>query len=1144
MNEKNAVKGNSTAPKSTSKKKKRKKKKTIWSIIKVIIVFTILMGIIVGGLGLYWAYNVLQDIEPIDPSNISDSLVENSVIYDSNGQVLELVQSDGLRTIVTYDEISQSAINAFVAVEDKTFWEHGGLNYIRLVGATLESLTGGGKIQGTSTITQQLARNVYLYEIRSERSLDRKLKEMYYALQLERYLTKEQILEAYLNTIYLGAGANGIEAAAQTYFSKPASELNDVEALLLAGIPSSPARYAPMYTKKKEDVQPTDYVIDESDEYYTIVYNPSCEYRFNIALKLYYDNGYITKDEYEEYKELDLKTVLNPSKTSGSEISSYFSDMVKEDVIKDLMAQYGYTYEEASSILYTSGLHIYSTIDFDMQKTLENAYSGEEMTPYFGESTHTAIKTFQKQNGLSADGVVGPGTIDKMAELGLVNASDFSLQYYKKGMEHEDVILLKKAMDQLGLLQNYENFPKVTVHFDSNGNIISKETSQLLLYDYNNLVNGNDQLTIPANDYHYDNNGNLILHKGKRLNFYTHSSGDQITNIQVVVKNSFTYDKDNPANTRNSNGSYNIVDLYTHEGKDVFIPAEYKSFDENKNLFVSNDFMAANPDFFKVDGQGNLLIDEENYVISGKGVIQPQSAMVIIDYTTGHLKAIVGGRNVTGQKIYNRAINPRQPGSSIKPIGPYLAAIDSREYTAASVIDDVPTYLGPDSNVRWPLNWYEHSSSYNKYWGMQTLRRGIEYSGNVVTVKLADEVGVNVVIDYLKALGITTIVEEGAYNDVNLSSVALGGMTKGVSPLEMTAAYGAIANGGVLVETTTYTHVMDSAGNTILENTPQKTKVVDPEVAFIVSDMMKSGVTSGLSTAAQISSGNKDIPVAGKTGTTSDKMDAWFVGYTPYYVSGAWFGNDISMPLDQGSKVSAKFWSQVMTEIHTDLAPAQFEIPANIVTAPVDTMSGKKPTELSYADPRGTVRNEYFVKGTEPREPDDVHVLGTVCIESNLLATENCPITLQEDRVFVQREVPYIPEEHLDRSGNPILLSDQAYQLPVESCEIHSGEYIDILDYENTGSKKVYRFPDGKLVVGQPFYIELTNGTTLLLPVKTEILPDGTVILPDGSVLMPHEIKTMPDFSDDTPPERDTTDPSDNIDILIDEIDNFNESDE
>ncbi|BEP29983.1 transglycosylase domain-containing protein [Helicovermis profundi] len=1100
----------------TKKRKKRKKKKkfSLLTFFKIFIILIIVGGIVGSGVTYFYVKNVLKDIPQIDPSKINDLLGENSVILDSNGKVLETIQNSGLRTIIKYDDISKNTINAYIAVEDKTFWEHNGFNYIRLMGAIRDSVFRGKSIKGTSTISQQLARNLYLAEIKSVRSIERKIKEAYYAMQLENYLTKEQIIEAYLNTIYLGSGTNGVEAAAHKYFNKDAKDLDLIESAILAGIPANPLDYSPMRTVKKANVESSDYIIDDSSDLYSVIYNPGCEKRFKTVISIMYNNGHISKSEYEKAKQTDLKTVLHFGSTTNNEISSYFSDMVKNNVLKDLMVKYNYTRQEAQHMLYTKGLKIYSTIDFDMQKTLESAYSNKNLTAYYGASTVTAVKNFQSRNGLKSDGIAGSGTIQKLIDLGLVKKEDFSLKTYRKGLEHDDVIILKKALDSLGLMNYNDNIPKVTVRFNKQKNIITKEGT-ILLYKYDNFVNSKNQFIIPSSDYKYDENGNLVLFKNKRLYFYPKKQDGKLINIQAVLKTTYKYDKDNKANTKNSNGTYNIIDLYTYQGKDLLIKSSYKSFDNNKNLVINKKLFNDNPNFFNKDTNGNLLVNSDNYVITTKGVIQPQSSMVIIDYHSGELKAIVGGRNVEGSMIYNRAIKPRQPGSSIKPIGVYLPAIDSKNYTSSTVIDDRPTFLGSDPEVRWPLNWYEHSHTGFKYWGLLTLREGIEWSNNVISVKLANMIGVETSISYLKKLGITSLVESGRYNDYNLSSVALGGMTQGISPLEMAQAYGALANKGVLNKTITYTKVLNNNNEVILQTNSKKTLVVDEKSAYIVQDMMRTGVDHALSTGAQIRTNNKGIPVAGKTGTTSNKLDAWFVGYTPYYVASIWFGNDWNMPLNEGSHIAAKFWSQVMKEIHTDLPDKDFVKPNGIVYATVDTKSGKLPSELSYLDPRGTVKKEIFIKGTVPTETDDVHVKAAIDVSSGKLATEYCPTTLVEEKVFIKRPEPYDPNEFLDKDGNPILLRDSEYDLPTEFCDLHQGELIDINNINNSSTSNIHyivQLPDKTYKVLVPFYVEKTSREKVLVPIDTIIMLDSSMSMPDGSVILPYDLKYYPNL--------------------------------
>jgi penicillin-binding protein 1A len=270
---------------------------------------------------------------------------------------------------------------------------------------------------------------------------------------------------------------------------------------------------------------------------------------------------------------------------------------------------------------------------------------------------------------------------------------------------------------------------------------------------------------------------------------------------------------------------------------------------------------------------------------------------------------------------------------------------------------------------------------------------------------------------------------------------------------------------------------------------------------------MEYGAKYGLAKTAQIRPNNAGIPVAGKTGTTSNKYDAWFVGYTPYYVSAVWFGNDIQIPLSDGSSAAAKFWSKVMKDIHTGYEDKKFVRPEGIINLNVDSKSGKLPTELSYLDPRGsTVINEVFIKGTEPTEEDDVHVEVEVCAESGKLANlEYCPPTLIEKRVFIQRPEPYIPEEN-----HGIILKDGQYDVPTEFCDIHNGENLTIAPTENSidysALPTTVKMLDGSKVTQKDVPVVLTNGVEYLIPRGTKVLQNNVLSLPDGSVLYPKDI--------------------------------------
>jgi penicillin-binding protein 1A len=1125
-----------------AKKKKIKRSKFI-TILNIVIVSVILIGLIGAGAVFFVVKDIIADAPKIDPTRFEDLWTENAEILDVNGELIEKIQTGEYREVVKYSEMSEHLIDALISVEDKTFWDHSGFNYVRLFGAVWDAVTSTGRVSGTSTITQQAARNLYIPDKKSERSMDRKIKEAYYTIQMERQLQKKQIIEAYLNTIYLGSGAYGIQAASEIYFSKDASELDLIESAILVGIPKSPSSYAPMKTYNKNEITEDHIIIDDSDPIYTIVLNEPSHDRYLTVIRVMHENGVLTDEEYSFAQSVSLKDYIHPGKVKDTSISTYFSDMVKAEVLKDLMAEYGYTQEEARYELYNTGYKIYSTMDLTLQRKVENVYNQKDFSNYFGDSTYAAVRNFQSRYAIQVDGIVGNGTWMKLVELDAISSEEVPSGLLRKGDSSDAVVILKKALNEMGLFNNYESFPRVTVFMDDDKNIISKEKT-ILLYRYQNMVDEAKHLIIPSSDYFYDDEGNLVLYRNKRFYFSSRKDDDgNLKKIDIYIKNTFTYDEEDSSITYNagrtdtltpeqieagvrSNSklpSYNIPNIFIYTGRDLFIPDEYKSFDDNNNLVISKEVL--NDDILTIDASGNILVNDTNYAIDEKGIIQPQSAFVLTDYSSGELRAIVGGRNISGQKIYNRAINPRQPGSSIKPLAVYLPAIDSRRWTAGTVVDDVPTYLGPDPSVRWPLNWYETGTTNRntpKYWGLMTVRNGIEQSLNVVSAIIANDIGPRNAIEYLKKMGITSIVESGNVNDVNLSAMALGGMSDGISPIEMTEAYGTIANNGVHSETVVYTKVENSKGEIILENEQNKNQVVEAQVAFIVQDMMRSGVTSGLSHSAAIREGNLGIPVVGKTGTTSNKYDAWFVGYTPYYAGAVWFGNDLNVPLDQGSKIAALFWNKLMTSLHEDLPDKDFVRPEGLIDVMIDTQSGKLPSNLSSNDPRGsTVRSEIFLPGTQPTTLDDVHITALVDTLTNQLATDNCPAGQVASRVYVQRQVPYIASNHLDRYLTPILIRDSEYILPTESCSLHSINIYSIMDSEFINSSNYTIFPDGTVYVTTPIFITLKDGTKLMMPFASRFNPDLSILMPDGTTYSQDDyyIKSIdkPNFVPPTP---------------------------
>lgn len=335
------------------------------------------------------------------------------------------------------------------------------------------------------------------------------------------------------------------------------------------------------------------------------------------------------------------------------------------------------------------------------------------------------------------------------------------------------------------------------------------------------------------------------------------------------------------------------------------------------------------------------------------GIKQPQGAIVAIEPNSGHIKAMVGGR---GNDQFNRAVMAeRQPGSAFKPFV-YLAAIESG-MTPASIVDDSPISFGTWSPVNYD----------NKFRGPVTLRSALEQSLNVIAVKIANQVGADKPLYYAQQMGISTLVLRGSVNDRNLA-MSLGGLTRGVTPLEIASAYGVLANQGIRVEPMSIIKVIDRNGKTLEQNQSREKVVVNERSAYLLTDMMKGVLTNGTGGAANIGR-----PAAGKTGTTNDYKDAWFVGFTPDLVAAVWMGIDNGGLLDgiTGGSTPATMWRSFMAEAAAKYPVRDFVKPSGIVSATISTKDGLLINDpKAAADPNNKdVKNEIFIEGTQPTKP-------------------------------------------------------------------------------------------------------------------------------------------------------------------------------
>ena len=370
---------------------------------------------------------------------------------------------------------------------------------------------------------------------------------------------------------------------------------------------------------------------------------------------------------------------------------------------------------------------------------------------------------------------------------------------------------------------------------------------------------------------------------------------------------------------------------------------------------------------------------------------QPQVSLTIEDQSTGHIVAMVGGRGTKeGSRTLNRATNTtRQPGSTFKVVSTYAPALDSAGLTLATVFTDAPFNY---ENGRPVSNWYSGG-----YKGICSLRYGIEQSLNIIAVKTLTTITPQLGFDYLENFGFSTLVARRTEADGRIVSdigqpLALGGITDGVTNMELNAAYATIANHGTYVKPTLYTKIVDHDGNVLIDNTqPESRQVIKETTAFLLTDAMVDVVTKG--TGGSVNFGG--MSMAGKTGTTTDYKDVWFSGYTPYYTATTWAGYDNNTSLNgSGEKNLAKtLWKNVMSQIHENLENKPFTVPSGIVQATVCKKSGKLPIAgLCDAD----LTTEYFADGTVPTESCDVHYQGMVCMYSGLPASDNCPFKVSQ----------------------------------------------------------------------------------------------------------------------------------------------------
>ena len=519
-----------------------------------------------------------------------------------------------------------------------------------------------------------------------------------------------------------------------------------------------------------------------------------------------------------------------------------------------------------------------------------------------------------------------------------------------------------------------------------------------------------------------------------------------------------------------------ISKLFVNGGLKIYLTMDKDMQDKTQSVLNNRENFDVGPDG---------AYSEETY--TEEGVPMLQSSATVIDYRTGYVKALVGGRGDQPAHSLNRAYDDlKSIASNTKPLTVYGPAIDTKIMTAGTAIDDSP--LSKEFLAKYNYTSVVPTNYNGVYDGFITPRDAITFSKNITSLKTVDTMGIDTALDYGQRAGL--IYKE---NSKTISALALGQFYNdpadrdGGNTTILASAFGSFGNSGVRIEPILYTKVVDSTGKVLLEKQPTTVKLFSPQTAYIMYDILKEPVAKFDSAGAKFG----EIPVAGKSGTT-DKVDSfWFSGLTPYYSASVWIGYDMPTPLIGYSTAAANLWGDVMGAIHEGLENKELEKPSGIVSATICKDSGKLATDLCNADGRGgRVRTELFIEGTAPTSYCDAHVKVKVNKNNNKLATDNTPKSLIEERVFIKK------------ANASSSAADYKYVVPTEIDDTKAEEKINL---SQIGLKENMDLYDAIVILnnnnvkytfkGESYSGSLTAGQYTLVSFTNEIVKSGTAEL-------------------------------------------------
>ncbi len=807
-----------------------------------------------------------------------------SVVLARDGRVLGEYYDNERRYVTGIDDVPEHVIQAFLSAEDEHFFTHAGIDILGLLRAFAANLRAGGVVQGGSTITMQVAKGLLLT---SERTFGRKLRELLLAYKIERSFAKRQILFLYLNHVYFGQRAYGVEAAARSYFHKHIKEITVAESALIAGLVKAPSSFAPLRDPTR------------------------CRERQLYVLRRMKESGKIDEEKYKAAVAEELH--IFPEENQNLATAPYFLEHVRQMV----MAKYG---QEA---VYKGGLSIETAADFDLSLTAMKAVKAN-------------LEELDKRQGYR-------GPLDHVAtEQRMVDIL----------REIRDEVIAKRFGFQVMPLRIDEKFDKS--HWSSY-TYARMQAQEPALADERKLL--------------------LPWEKYKAVVTRLEPDGKSATLMVGTIK-----------------GKLSIGNMRWAKRIKPPETANYAQIANVGDTLQAGDVILVKPLLPLPDNEGEAV----NFSL--EQIPLAQGALLSMEASTGYVVAMVGGYDFNESK-YNRALQgERQPGSSFKPLL-YSAALD-KGFTPSSIIVDSPLIFENQGGTN--LKWIPENNS-EKFYGDTTLRTAIINSRNVPAVKLLQEIGLGYFVKYLRNAGIG-----GEFNpDLSL---ALG--SKSISLLELTKIYALFPRLGLRIEPVFLLKVTDRDGKVLEEYSfkeferalsakwlewKQKQgegkptegaldpatssgkapvvvvaksdqppvfddplRVLDERTAFVMSNLLQEVVLYGTGTGARVLKRR----VGGKTGTTNEFVDAWFMGFSPELVTGVWTGFDAPHSLGKGevgSRAALPAWIDYMAAALERYKVDEYTVPKGIVFARIDAKTG------SLAGPGNSAGvKEAYVEGTEP----------------------------------------------------------------------------------------------------------------------------------------------------------------------------------